>query len=158
MTLIVKGLRAAFDVDPDREILVRPSSGMMHDPEGTSWPRCTLLFGPFERGPVADPDSESYDEAKEYFGERTRVREGVIDRPPRPLGAWERLGTVEQIWYTRPGSRFRGRFRHPFNSPGIVRRLFKGRGRRPVLYARGAFLRLELHHGCVLDELGIRYP
>jgi hypothetical protein len=160
--LIVKGRSVAFDLE-DREILVRRSSGLMHDPTGRSWPRCSLLIGPFQRGRAARSDAPSYRDAQSYFGRDAEVRQGEVDPPPRPLASWKRLGTVEQIWYTRAGMRYRHRgkpspFRHPFNEPGILTRLFRGKGRRPVLYAHGRFLRLEMQRGCILDARGIVWP
>jgi hypothetical protein len=156
MTLLVKGTHVAFDMADGGETVLRASAGMMHDPSGHSWPRCSLLVGPYR---IIDADEPDDEQARSYFGRQHRLREAVVDRPPpRDRTGWRRLGPVEQIYYTRPGSRYRGRFRHPFNAPGIMTRIFKGNGIRPVLYAHHSFLRLEMSRGCLLDARGIVWP
>jgi hypothetical protein len=155
--LMVKGTRVAFDMQEGGEVIVRSKSGMMHDPKGIAWPRCSLLVGPFQRT-GHHPEREGAD-ARAYFGRSYSLLQGqVASPPPRALSSWEKLGPVEQIWYTRTGSRFTGKFRHPFNQPGVVTQIFKGKGRPPILYAHGSFLRLEMQAGCLVDSGGIRWP
>jgi hypothetical protein len=153
--LIVKGYRVAFDLEDGDEILVKPTVGMMHDPAGEDWPKCSLLFGSFRRGKKV---AEDEGEARDYFGKDYVIHEGVVDTPERSLSDWKSLGKVERIWYGRPGTRYPGPFQHPFADPGIALRLFKGKGTLPTLYALGPFLRLELAKGCMLDSRGIVWP
>jgi hypothetical protein len=161
--LMVKGTRVAFDLADGAEIDVRPGLGMMHDPDGKAWPRCSLLIGPFTKGRAMSSPPSAWGAARQYYGRQYAVRQGEVNLPPRALSGWERLGPVTQIWYTRVGSKYRRSgerpdFRHEYNKPGLLTRMFKGKGRPPVLYSRGEFLRLEMQAGCMLDARGIVFP
>jgi hypothetical protein len=159
--LIVKGTRVAFEMTEGGEVVVRPRCGMMHDPQGSSWGKCSLLVGPFNTGrsePLLEVAAASLKSAQQYFGRNYVVREGSVELPPRALSGWERLGPVDRIWYTRGGTKYPGPFKHPFGRPGVLTRLFKGAGKKPILYTRGAFLRLEMQSGCMLDDRGILFP
>lgn len=151
--LLVKGTRVAFELADGGEVVVRASSGMLHDPEGTHWPRCSFLVVPYDRAPGLEGESKK---AREYFGQNAVILKGQVTPVPRALSAWERWDAVTRIWYTRWGTKYRGPFKHPFGKRGITSILF-GKG-WAVLYRRGDLLRMQMPKGCILDDRGIVWP
>lgn len=151
--LIAKGYAVSFDLADGGSVDAPARAAMLHDPTGKVWKRSSLLVGSFRR--LGQP-AESSGQSKDYFGRSYSARLGEIVLPPRELGAWTPLGDVETIWYTRPGKKARGRFRHEFNRAGLAR-LVKGRG-KARLFRHGAFLRLELPRGAIVDGRGLVWP
>lgn len=155
--LVVTGTRVTFEMADGGEVVVRPRCGMMLDTEGTHWAKCSLLVGPYDKGSAARHEIITRG-ARAYLGRNHVIREGSVDLPPRALSGWKRIGPVTRIWYVRGGTKYPGPFKHQFGKPGFLTRLFKGVGKKPILYTRGAFLRLEMQSGCMLDDRGILFP
>lgn len=132
---------------------------MLHDPSGEFWPKCSLLFTPFEQG----SDVDASDAGKRYFGRGVDVRRGHVALPPKDPDRWERVGRVRQVYYERAGKNA-GYFRHRFNDPrGWVRLVaFLKKdvaGAPPLLFqCAGEALKLELPDGCIVDDRGIVLP
>jgi hypothetical protein len=147
--LIAKGRSCRFDLASGRTVRAPSGAGMLHDPEGTNWPRCSILFASFTRGPVA-PDMQR--SARSYFGSGYQAGKGKLDAPPKPLEGWTEIGEVKTIWYTRMGNIYGGKpFFHHFKKSMF-------RGRLPVLYRHGRFMRLELPAGCTVNARGFVSP
>ena len=130
------------------------AGGMMHDPSGKWWPRTSVICGPFQKG---DFDDDVGGDARHYLGSTHRTRVGSINLPPRSTSSWQYIGDVEEIFYTRAGRKNPGRYRHPFNKPGALATIVKGKG-RVRLYRRGRFYRVDLPRGAILDSRGYVWP
>jgi hypothetical protein len=162
--LICMGRNIVFDIDECGSIELPMRWGMLHDPDGVYWPKCSLLFTHFHQGKERD-DS---DEGAGYFGKRANVRRGCADEiPPHDLHhGWHEVGIVNQIYYERAG-RHAGRYKHKFNDPRgwmWLVALFKSKTAKtpPVLFEYNhngvVALRLELPDGCTVDDRGIALP
>jgi len=152
--MICKGFAVSFDLEDGSKIDAPASFALLHDPTGRHWKKTSILIAPFHRDGV---DVEPSSAAKAYLGSRHSTKQGDVDLPPRPLSAWDYEGDVEQIWYTRHGSKYGGRrFRHRFNSSGL-QRLVRGVG-RARLYSHGRLYRLELPRGAAVDDRGFLWP
>jgi hypothetical protein len=153
--LLVLGLDVSFEMAKGGEVVLPPEDGMMHDQKGRAWPKCSLLFGPFEES--AEEETELDEDAVQWFGDEYEAMRGMVDRPPKELArAWRVLGKVRRVIYYRTGVLHPDLFEHEFGRRR-VQALFK-KGDLPVLYERGAFLRLELGRACVVDDRGIVFP
>jgi hypothetical protein len=131
----------------------KPPGPMLYDPSGRAWPSCSLLFASFTKGGLErDPPSDAVD----FYGRRYEVHRGTISMPTRDLGAWRKIGPVEELEYTRPGTKAPGDFGHLFGKRRW-QTLYKA-SCFPVLYVLGRAYRLELGRGCVVDERGIVHP
>lgn len=156
--LICMGREVEFVLKDGREIKAKQTrDGMLRDPSGTYWPKCSLLIAPFENG------TEASKQAGNYFGRDAEVFEGRVDLPPQSLGEWQELGEVREIFYDRAGTKHPGFFRHEFHKPrGMYKLVFliKGRAAKEpaVLYQHGDYFRLDLPKGCVVDDRGIVVP
>jgi hypothetical protein len=155
--LIVKGRRVAFDFVDGAEMDVSPEHAMMHDPEGKTWARCSVLIGPFSPGsPEGVPKGgKSVSAARDYYGRSYELKAGELDTPPRALSGWRKVGLVRRIYYWRPGPKYRGDFQHPV---GKRKHVFFGPKGRGAVYVRGRWVRLELPAGCILDDRGFVWP
>jgi hypothetical protein len=161
--LICKGSRVAFDIMPDakgrkeRHVIAPGSYGMLHDPEGKDWPRNSVLVMPFKRGGQAEKPT---DNARAYMGRGYTVKQGTVNTPPKALTEWKRVGKVQTIYYSRPGTKAPGGYYHHFvKGAAIEHKLFRGGGgKHPTLYRRGKMLRLELQDGATLNERGFVWP
>lgn len=162
--LICMGRDIVLELSDCDDIELPRRWGMLHDPSGTFWPKCSLLFTHFHQGKTRD-DS---DEGVGYFGKRANVRRGCADEiPPNDLRhGWREVGIVTQVFYERAG-KHEGRYRHKFNDPRgwmWLVALFKRKTAKtpPVLfeYNHGGVvaLRLELPDGCMVDDRGIALP
>lgn len=156
--IVVKGDHIAFDMkgrdhDPKRpDIVVRGSDGLMRDPEGRVWPKCSALVGPFGRkGPIVE---NAY--ARRWLGRRAVTRQGEMALPPRDLSAWKIVGEVEILYYLRPGSRAPGMYKHEFNK-GVLDRLLFGK-RKVMLRKHGRFYRIDMGTKCTIDDRGFVSP
>lgn len=155
--LIVKGSRVSFDLVDGRKLDAPSESGMMHDPTGTSWPKCSVLVAPFAKGTRVASSKES----ESYFGSDYQSHQGSVDLPERSLKGWEKVGDLKEVWYRRQGGRFlkpNGRpddFRHAFHK-GLAA-LF-GKKKSAVLYRKGPLFRIEMRRGCVLNFRGFVSP
>lgn len=153
--LVSKGTRVGFDLKDGEEIDAPAGYGMLHDPTGHHWARCSLLIAPFRRGTVVDPDEvPSY--AKAYLGRKYRPHVGEVTLPNKSLNGWERLGEVGRIWYTRGGTKAPFRFQHPIGKKTAFS-IFRGKD-TATLYRQGRYYRVQLGRGCVLDDRGIVHP
>jgi hypothetical protein len=152
--LIVKGHSVSFDLVDGDKIDAPAKNGMMHDPTGRAWRRNSVLVGPYEKlGDEVEGDKYTDD----YLGRNWNVRAGDVRLPPKSLGAWTLEGPIERVWYTRHGAKRGGkRFQHGVNGFWIAR-LFKGKG-GARLYRHGAWYRLELSRGAILDGRGFVWP
>jgi hypothetical protein len=155
--LIRKGLRVHFIMEDEKTRVAAPrGASMLHDPQGTAWGKCSLLFVSFRPGgPKLDEDKVP-DDARHYLGKNHEPRVGHVDLPPRGLSSWEKVGRVTSIFYERTGTKARGLFRHPF---GVRTALMLWRkGTLPTLYKRDGAMRLELGPSCIVDDRGIVFP
>lgn len=152
--LIVKAHSVSFDLTDGTKMDAPARHGMMHDPTGRAWKKNSVLVGPYERL-REESDGDKY--TRDYLGRTHQVHVGDAKLPPKALGEWTTEGDVERIWYTRTGKKNGGkRFQHGINGFWLAR-LFKGKG-RAVLYKHGAWLRLELPRGAILDSRGFIWP
>lgn len=139
--LVVKGTRVRLVLDSGRTVSC--SGGMMHDPAGKHWPRCSVLIGGYSKGsePVSDLG------ARQYFGAGYVAKQGTVDTPPKSLAdGWRELGVVQRIYYVRVGNIYGGQlFKHDFR-------------RTVTAYRRGRFVRLELGTFCNLGPRGFVSP
>jgi hypothetical protein len=146
--LIAKGYDIGFKLEGERDLILPPKSyAMLHDPSGSSWPKCSVLVAPFSRR----GDYVRNALAKEYF--QYEPWGGRITLPDRHLSSWKKVGPVKEIdYYWRPGEEYEGDWWHPFGEAGF---LFKSH--LPILYRSNRLLRLELGR-CTLDWRGFVYP
>lgn len=151
MTLVAKGSDVGFALIDGRNIDV--SGSMLHDPEGSAWPSCSLLICVFKRGRTS---VEMTGDERRYFGRGYRAHEGSVVLPPKSLVEWKRVGEVKIIFYERPGMRAPGYFAHTFGRRRW-QAMFK-KGKLPTLYKLGRAHRLELGPKCSLDDRGLIYP
>lgn len=160
--LIVKAHAVSFDLVDGKKVDAPARNGMMHDPTGRAWKKNSVIVGPYERL-REESDGDKYTD--DYLGRDYAVRVGdtYLNRagdsklPPKALSAWMYEGEVEKVWYTRHGLKQGGRrFQHGINGFWIAR-LFKGKG-SARLYKYGAWLRLDLSRGAILDGRGFVYP
>jgi len=165
--LICMGRHVEFVLHADsrgraRELRARRQrDGMLYDVSGFYWPACSLLIAPFENGRAPCDDVQK---ARDFFGRSTRVFEGHASLPSRSLNAWRELGEVDQVFYDRAG-KHSGPFRHKFNAPRglwqILWPFMRGSNKPAILYAcseLGGCYRVELPHGCIVDDRGIVLP
>lgn len=139
--LILKGRGVRFVLEGGRS--VRVAGGMLHDPDGKDWPRCSVLVGPYDRGQKAARATLG---ARKYLG-RPEGLLGAADVPDdRSLDSWSEIGKAERIYYVRHGEIYGGQlFQHPFK-------------RHPTLYRQGKWARLELGRFCIMNERGFVSP
>lgn len=151
--ILVKGTRVVFDLKDGRSIHAPARAGMLHDPDGSDWKRCSVLVGPFARTREAIEDKK----ATHYFGRNYQARACRISLPPKPLSdGWKPIGPLERIWYTRPGTKYPGPFQHKFKR-GWLRAIF-GLKKRAIVYRRSGWYRIEMPDGCTLDDRGFVSP
>jgi hypothetical protein len=153
--IIIKGSHVGFEMDEPAKkpvphpsgngkmiagkIITLPSSyGIIQDPEGESFNRCEVFFGPFK---ITARRVKMTSAAKAYMGSSYPGRSAIVDVPK---GSWNSLGTAVQIFYRRPG-RYSGGYYHPFK---------KGLN----LSKNGRFYRLSLENGCIVDDRGFVFP
>jgi hypothetical protein len=154
--LIRKGSQVRFELDDGRELAAPRGSSMLHDPAGTKWGKCSLLFVSFRKNVRKPTEKELAGAPKDYLGREHSARVGTVELPPRALASWEKVGHVKEIMYVRHGTKARGGFYHPFGVRTALM-LFR-KGRHPILYKRGSAMRLELGGDCIADDRGIVYP
>lgn len=151
--LVSKGHSCIFELKDGRD--VKATGGMMHDPSGRSWPSRSVLIGPF-RGNLRRAQPHEVDgAARHYLGNSHPAKIGLVNTPPKALGAWTYVGEVENIIYTRTGRRRPGRYQHPFNKSWVT--IFTGK-KRVRLYRRGRYYRLQLPRKAILDSRGYVVP
>lgn len=151
--LLVKGRAVSFDLTDGAEIDAPTDSSLLHDPTGRYWKKTSCLVMPIRK----DGDEDDGDDfTRDYYGKNYQTRVGDVTLPPKRLDAWRYEGDVEEIWYTRPGKKYPGRYRHQFNGRNL-RTLVKGTG-RVRLYSRGSIFRLDMPRGAVADGRGFFWP
>ena len=149
--LIRKGTRVVLDLRDGRSVVCPAKWGMFHDPDGHEWKQSQVLVIPYsETGEVIE-----YGPARSYFGSGYDIIHGESDPPPRALTQWTKVGALKKIWYTRPGTRHPGPFKHKVGDGWLDWLLGK---RRAFLYRRrGAFL-LDFPDGLTADARGCVHP
>ena len=158
--LVSKGSHVGFKLagKTRKKIWCPARAGMLHDPSGDSWPKCSVLVACYERG-RKKPSREQYQGApRDYLGRQYQARVGSIALPPRDLDQWQEIGELEEIYYLRPGTKAPGKYRHKFNAPRGMYRimfLFKGRG-DARLYKLDRMYRIEVER-CIIDDRGFVY-
>lgn len=156
-TAIVKGTDVRFVLKGGRRVVPPRSYGMIHDPTGRRWPRCSVLVTSFREGSRLAAPRETRGAPRDYFGRPYPVHVGSVNFP-RGTKLWTRVGAVERIFYWRTGDRPKvpGLFQHPF---GLRRAEYLfAQGALPVLYRRGGAYRLEFARGCTIDDRGYVFP
>lgn len=144
---------------PRRTFDASPAHGLLYDPSGRHWPKCSLLVAPFREGEIVDVGDTH---AAAYFGKGARVHRGPIVLPTADAGAWDELGELHQVFYTRTGTRAPGDYKHPFGEPkGMLRvvALLTRALASPVILSEldGAY-RIDMPKGCIVDDRGIVLP
>lgn len=154
------GRAVLFVTKAGRDLNAPARHGMLHDPNGETWPKCSLLVTHFEQGWKESKASEGRD----YFGRNAIVWEGETELPPRDLARWKTVGELSTIFYDRAGTKAPGYFRHVFHKPrGLWRLLFlvKPRAAKGAVvlsrYGRNTY-RVDLPSGCIVDDRGIALP
>jgi hypothetical protein len=142
--LICKGFSVSFVLASGKRVKAPVSYGLLHDPSGRNWAKCSGLIAPFSKGGDEIDDKL----AKDYFGHTPR--EGELRLPPRSLSSWRKLGAATEILYyrRRPGNlpaEHKDSYFHPFKGTATVYRL-------------GKMLRVELGPGCDWSYRGIVRP
>ena len=154
--LVLKGTDVAFELEDGREIEASKRYGMLHDETGREWPARSVLVGPFRKGGEAEDPPRR---ARDYLGRTYTIKQGEAKTEivPRALWNWDELGQVARIYYLRGGTKAPGRWQHPFNKRSAFAVLVKGPG-KVTLYKWGAWYRLQLPRGAMLDSRGIVWP
>ncbi len=154
--LLCKGTNVVFKMQEGGS---HHAAAMLHDESGRAWSKNSLLCATFRKSSDEPTDAQYKGAAAAYFGDKYNARVGSVDIPPKELSAWEKLGEVKEILYTRRGKNA-GRFFHKFNSPkGVYRVIFAAKGNgKAILYRRGSSYRLELGKGSIADDRGIVFP
>lgn len=150
--MIRKGTKVLIELADGGDVV--PQGALLHDPTGKWWPVRSCLIGSFDKhgsARAAKPPKE----AAQYLGRNYEIHAGTVSLPPRELSQWERIGSVETIYYERHGTKARGRFRHRFNRG--LSAFIKGKG-KVTLYHHGRWYRLELPRGALLDDRGFVWP
>lgn len=146
LPLLVKGTGVVLDFD-DGAFLEYPDSwGLVHDPEGSCFPRCQIYVCPYSLlSPLGDGlDPKRGRIASAYWGRKASLYEGLVEIPPGP---WQRLSAlVTTIYYDRQGN-LAYRYKHDFKHPvPIYECQTTGSGK------------LALPDDCVVDAHGFVWP
>jgi hypothetical protein len=139
--IVIKGSHVEFRMADGSRRRLPVSYGMIHDPDGKNFPRCSVFVGPVTRTqqPVK-PSSKAVD----YFGSKYIPRKAIIQGLVRSRN-WVPVGEVAEIFYVRRG-RHADRYYHPFKRFN------------PTLSKSGRFYRLDLRDGCIVDDRGFVFP
>lgn len=131
-------------MDDGARVVLPPKFGIIHDPEGVDLPKCNVYLGPYE---ISRKQATLTKAAAAYFGHSYRGRVARVDVPKGP---WNVVGSARVIFYERPG-RYQGRYFHPFYK--------KAAFPKPLLLRKcGAFFKLDLPDGCVVNDRGFVFP
>lgn len=153
--MLCRGTRVVLELVSGEKIRPPGAYGLLHDTEGKSWPKSTVLLGPFQRGGRADevPSAVRY-----YLGRTHTIHQGEAETEslPRRLGQWERLGELAVIYYCRGGTKARACFHHEMNRR-LLERAMHGRGKVTV-YKFGRWYRLQFPRGARIDDRGFVWP
>jgi hypothetical protein len=160
--LIDKAEDVAFDLVDGRKIAAPRRAGMMHDPDGKSWPACSLLVMSYRRGTKPATDEQFSGAPRNYFGRDYDASVSMISLPPKAIGDWKFVGDVKRVLYFRVGTKAPGGYHHDINKPhGLYRIvfLFKGKG-EAFLYRRNRTYRLDLQpcSKAMIDDRGLVWP
>ena len=148
LMLLAKGWAVALTLESGRKVRGAHGAALLHDESGRDWPKCSGLVMPVRK--TKRPLSDS--NAKRYFGNEYNVREAVVTLPTQQLSAWDLIGHVTQIDYSRLGQ-YEDDFYHPFSRTGWI-----WKSPYPRLYRLDRKLRLDLGSGCVWNWRGIVTP
>jgi len=149
--LIAKGFRCRFFLEQGGS---RYGSVMLHDETGEWWPYSSGLVVPSFRR-LGKPLEDKA--AQKYYGDDYPLKEGSVTLPPKELSEWREVGRVVKAHYDRRGDVEPGPYEHEFGHGFTLFRALAGGG-LPMLYARGANLRLELGPGAEWSWRGIVRP
>jgi len=144
--LIAKGYAVTFKMADGKTIRPPASYALLHDEEGSDWPRCSGLVAPVARVSSQPVQSRA---ASAYFGSEPVAGQMVL--PPRNLSAWRPVGTVAEVLYTRR----RPRGLPSAHAADYYHPVTKGTA---TLYRRDRHYRLELGAGCAWNWRGIIRP
>lgn len=154
--MFVKAHRVAFDLTTGKKVSAPASFGMLHDPEGKVRAKNVVLVTKYGRS--ATPVKLDAD-MSEYFGSGYKARSATVNLPPASLESWKKLGEVKTIYYVRTGQRAPGAYYHHFGKgAAIEHKIFRGEGKKPVLYRCGKSLLLLLPEGSTLNWRGFVWP
>ena len=154
MTVLVKGSKVVFLMKDGSKIRPSASSGIIHDPDGQAYDRCTVYVGPVvhtRRRPNSVPSK-----ATRYFGRKYQPHIVQVQVPVH--GPWKSLGEVVEILYERTlGSQYEGKYFHKFKARQKFFFVFKT-GNHPIVSRCGRYYRVELQKGCIVDDRGFVFP
>ena len=156
MTLLCKGKDVSFKMKEGGTIAAPRGYGMLHDPAGTNWAKCSLLIAPFKDLGRMDDESKAPGYARSYMGRKYHLRSGEVELPNKSLEGWKNEGEIAEIFYTRGGTKMPFRFRHPFGKRTFFS-IFRGND-SATLYKQGRYYRVQLGRSCLLDDRGIVHP
>lgn len=139
MALIVKGEAVVFLLADGRRVKPPASYGIVHDPEGKVFSKCTIFVGPVRRTGESVGHSPN---SRAYFGKKYDLRKATTGRPN---GSFKTIGQVVEIRYRRRG-RYAGGYYHPFKAFA------------PTLSRSGRWYKLDLRDGCIVDDRGFVFP
>jgi hypothetical protein len=159
--IVDKGEDVGWILSDGREVNAPRSAGLLHDPEGHKWPKCSFLVMTYRRSTALATDDERSGYPKNYFGKDYEACVSIINTPPKSNDEWDLVGEVKKIFYWRPG-RYEGTYKHEINKPrGIYRVMFwfKGKG-KATLFKRGRAYRMDLSpcKKAVADDRGLVFP
>ena len=86
--IICKGFSVSFKLANGKTVKAPGGYGLLHDPSGRDWAKCSGLVCSFSKGGDEIDDAA----ARDYFGHTPR--EGTMRLPPRSLSAWRKLGVA----------------------------------------------------------------
>lgn len=153
--------RGPLPRDPEQRTLIGVRSDirfpagfvLVHDTEGTVFPRCDVYIVRFRARRVA-PESYMSEHhlrtAREYFGDTARIQGGSVDHPSGP---WARVAKIQIVRYTRHPrvasevAKFAGGHEHEYAPP-----VWLYSSQRPLAW------KLSMPSGCIIDERGFVVP
>jgi hypothetical protein len=148
--LVAIGYDVLLEMHDGRDI--EPRGGLLHDPDGEVWHKCSLLVMPFTHSGKTLTEDDAF--SRDYFGKKYARRVGSLDTPPADMKEWRKVGAVRRIFYYRRG-KYAGDFQHEFGKRTLLSLFRSGEA---WLYRRGNVYRIELPDWCHLDDRGVSAP
>jgi hypothetical protein len=156
--LVCVGYDVDFELESSRVVRAPENAAMLYDKTGHQWPYTSLVVVPFRRlGKKAERGNRF---AKAWFGRSYDLLEGSAAVPDRDMTAWREVGPVLRVFYTRGSgdqreARRAGDYEHDFSIRGPFDFFTFRRPKLPMLYRRGAALRLEIARDYAVTAAGI---
>jgi hypothetical protein len=150
---LVMGTLVSFKLREDgREIDAAAKSGLIYCAEGSAWPRCVLMVGPFRRGGAVEPDEISRAARKFLRTDDYEPNEGSFNAPAVNSSGWREVGELAKIWYLRQGA-LNYYLKHDFKKRQLW--VFPVKS---TLYRAGSWWKIQLPGTCIINERGLVSP